>query len=119
VRACHGLSEGGLGVAAAEMAFAGQVGAHLSLEAVPWSGPDEHRRDAVVLFSESNSRFLMEVHPDNAQAFEQALEGCPCACIGETDAGDALTVSGPSGEVLLNAPLARLKAAWQTPLLPH
>ncbi|MFO8008807.1 MAG: phosphoribosylformylglycinamidine synthase subunit PurL, partial [Candidatus Brocadiia bacterium] len=51
VRACHDLSEGGLGVAAAEMAFAGQVGAHLSLEAVPWSGPDEHRRDAVVLFS--------------------------------------------------------------------
>ena len=35
VRACHDLSEGGLGVALAEMAFAGGLGADVSLEKVP------------------------------------------------------------------------------------
>ncbi len=119
VRACHDLSEGGLGVAAAEMAFAGEVGLRLSLKQVPWSGPEEHRLDPVVLFGESNSRFLVEVRPENAQAFERALEGCRCACIGETVEADALTVTGLGGDALLNAPLAQLKAAWQTPLLPH
>ena len=35
VRACHDLSEGGLAVAAAEMAFAGGLGAKISLDDVP------------------------------------------------------------------------------------
>ncbi len=38
VRACHDLSEGGLAVAAAEMAFAGGLGARLSLENLPCAG---------------------------------------------------------------------------------
>ena len=36
VRACHDLSEGGLAVAAAEMAFAGGLGARISLADVPY-----------------------------------------------------------------------------------
>ena len=35
VRACHDLSEGGLAVAAAEMAFAGGFGANIDLQAMP------------------------------------------------------------------------------------
>jgi phosphoribosylformylglycinamidine (FGAM) synthase-like enzyme len=61
VRACHDLSEGGLAVAVAEMAFAGGLGAQIDLHAVPTSCTLDN--PAVRLFSESNSRFLCEVLP--------------------------------------------------------
>ncbi|MHC4578222.1 MAG: phosphoribosylformylglycinamidine synthase subunit PurL [Planctomycetota bacterium] len=50
VRACHDLAEGGLAVAAAEMAIGGNCGVRL--------------RTDVNLFSESPSRFLLEVEDD-------------------------------------------------------
>jgi len=81
VRACHDLSEGGLGVAAAEMARAGRLGVRLDLSCVP-RDPDVTRAD-VILFSESNGRFLVEVRPEDAAGFEAALAGCPFASVGE------------------------------------
>ncbi len=59
VRACHDLSEGGLAVAAAEMAFTGWLGLEIDIDAVPVEGvmrPDQ------LLFSESNGRLLAEIH---------------------------------------------------------
>ena len=61
VRSCHDCSEGGIGAAAAEMAFAGGLGMHLSLAGVPRDA--DVTADAVLLFSESNSRFIVEVAP--------------------------------------------------------
>jgi len=119
VRACHDLSEGGLAVAAAEMAFAGGFGLALDLAAVPYEGDAALRRDDVLLFSESNSRFLVEVRPQDAAAFEAALKGLPAAKIGEVTSGDALTVKGLGGAPVVQAKLADLKAAWQTPLFPE
>src|SRR5262249_39569168 len=53
VRSCHDLSEGGLAVAVAEMAFAGGVGADVTgLRAATEGLPDE-----VLLFAESATRF--------------------------------------------------------------
>ena len=111
VRACHDLSEGGLAVAAAEMAFAGGLGARLSLGGVPREGelPDE-----VLLFAESNTRFLCEVRPQNAAAFEAALAGIPHARIGEVVAADRLEIAGDAARI--SAELATLKEAWQKPL---
>jgi phosphoribosylformylglycinamidine synthase len=112
VRACHDLSEGGLAVAAAEMAFAGGIGARISLENVPCDG----QLDATtVLFSESNTRFLCEVRPGNAAAFGAALAGVPCARIGEVTASGKLQI-GQRQDVILEAELAVLKEAWQKPL---
>ena len=74
VRACHDLSEGGLAVAVAEMAFAGGLGAYLDLADMPFESNDHlgWPRE-VLLFSESNTRFLCEVRPENAADFERAL----------------------------------------------
>jgi phosphoribosylformylglycinamidine synthase len=119
VRACHDLSEGGLAVAAAEMAFAGAIGLNVELARVPYEGSPEHRKDSVLLFSESNSRFLVEVRPQNAHAFEAKLAGLPFACIGRTSDSGLLHVHGLAGEAVVEAPLPRLKAAWQTPLVEH
>jgi phosphoribosylformylglycinamidine synthase len=111
VRACHDLSEGGLGVAAAEMAFAGMLGLRLDLGAAPRTpGLDD---DATLLFSESPSRLLVELRPDDAPAFEAALAGLPYARIGEVTLALELVIAGVAGGEALRADLGELKAAWQ------
>lgn len=113
VRSCHDLSEGGLAVAAAEMAFAGGYGLDLNLQ--PLAGTSVSNDPATLLFSESNTRFLVEVPPDQRTRFEQHLNGLPCTLLGQVAAHDRLTVK--SGDrPLIDTPLANLKAAWQKPL---
>jgi phosphoribosylformylglycinamidine synthase len=112
VRACHDLSEGGLGVAAAEMAFAGALGLRIDLRAVPRpAGLDD---EFVLLFAESPTRFLAEVRPADAVAFEAALAGLPYARVGVVAADAALAITGTSGGEALRADVAELKAAWQS-----
>jgi len=114
VKACHDLSEGGVGVAAAEMAFAGGLGMTLHLDKVPLGGAIA--RNDTILFSESNSRFLVEVTPQDKQRFEQAMKGTDFAAIGEVNKGDKLEIYGINGKKIATAPLAELKGAWQKPL---
>jgi len=114
VRACHDLSEGGLAVAAAEMAFAGGLGLTLVLRDVPVS--DGIDRDEVLLFSESNSRFLVEVPEAQADAFEKLMKNVAFARVGEvTDAG-RLVVRGLAGRKVIDEDVGGLKKAWKTPL---
>ncbi len=112
VRSCHDLSEGGLAVAAAEMAFAGGFGANIDLQAVPCDGDlDASTR----LFSESNTRFLCEVLAENAAAFEAAIAGAAHARIGHVTEGDRLVIHSADATVV-DSDLAALKEAWQQPL---
>lgn len=116
VRSCHDLSEGGLAVAAAEMAFAGEVGVSLELGCVMTEGV---LPDAVLLFSESNTRFLCEVTPENAKRFTGifAAAGVAVSRIGLTEASHAMRVlDGDDEAVIIAADLKALKAAWQKPL---
>lgn len=108
-RACHDLSEGGLAVAVAEMAFAGNIGADVTT--LPGVLPDE-----VKLFSESCTRFVVEVKPEHAAAFEACFAGLPLAKIGTTVAEPRLRIAGAGGEWLVWTKLAELKEAWQKPL---
>jgi phosphoribosylformylglycinamidine synthase len=117
VRACHDLSEGGLAVAIAEMAFAGGFGATIDLSRVNADLPDSTiPRDTVLLFSESNSRFLVEVSPANAPKFEAALAGSVVARIGEVASDARLRIRGLNEKFVVDIPIAELKEAWQKPL---
>jgi phosphoribosylformylglycinamidine synthase len=115
VKACHDCSEGGLGVAAAEMAFAGGMGMTLDLTKVPSS--DNLNRNDKLLFSESNSRFLVEVAPENQYEFEKILEGNYFGLIGTTTPDAIFQVTGLDGEFVLKADIYELKEAWQKTLL--
>lgn len=112
IRSCHDLSEGGLAVAAAEMAFAGGLGLTIDLEQVPIA---DRLPQAAILFSESNSRFLLEVEPDNADALRKTLNGIPCAQIGRTQESQRLEITA-NGTSVVSSSLAALKQAWQAPL---
>jgi phosphoribosylformylglycinamidine synthase II len=114
VRACHDLSEGGIGVAAAEMSFAGGLGMAIYLGKVPLGEAID--RDDHVFFSESNTRFLVEVAPDDKQQFEDLMTGTEFAAIGEVTDKGRLEVYGLDGQLVLSALVAELKEAWQRPL---
>jgi phosphoribosylformylglycinamidine synthase len=114
VRACHDCSEGGIGVACAEMAFAGDLGMEIELKSVPTDGPIE-RNDAL-LFSESNSRFIVEVPLEYQDKFEQIMSGCPIGQIGKITNIKEFKVYGLEGNVVLSADIKELKQAWQSPL---
>jgi phosphoribosylformylglycinamidine synthase len=120
VRACHDLSEGGLAAAAAEMAFAGELGISLRLSDVPQELGDVAgaERDACLLFSESNTRFLCEVTPANCLQFERTLASVPCAAVGEVRSDSRLRIAGTAAgdKMVIDAELADLKEAWQKPL---
>ena len=92
VRACHDCSEGGLAIAAAEMALAGGLGLRLDIESVP--ADDDATHPLLRLFSESTTRWLVEVTPENALAFEDMLHGCVFASLGKVTAEPLLRV-GP------------------------
>ena len=66
VASCHDCSDGGLGIALAEVAFAGGLGMEVDLRRVPATGVD---RNDLLLFSESQSRFVVTVHPENRSGF--------------------------------------------------
>jgi len=156
VRACHDLSEGGLAVAAAEMALAGRLGLQVFLARVPQAvRPDEEaaaeatrlaeampeeeihplaawaKAAVVLLFAESNTRFLCEVRPADVEAFEAALGDVPHALVGEVLETDSLQIfgipqpipderTGQPGQIgtplVIEADLEGLKEAWQRPL---
>jgi len=109
VRACHDLSEGGLAVAAAEMAFSGGLGVELDLGAICVDGD---AGEAARLFGESAGRFLVEVAPDKYDEFLRTLRDCPFGEIGKvTVGGRVVIVSG--GRTVVDVAAADAKAAWQ------
>jgi phosphoribosylformylglycinamidine synthase len=112
LRSCHDLSEGGLATAVAEMALAGGVGADVTeLRGVAAREPDE-----VLLFAESNTRFVVETTPGNAPLLEQLFGDLPLVRIGQTCAELRLRIAGTNGEWIVWAKLAYLKEVWQKTL---
>ncbi len=116
VRSCHDCSEGGIGVAAAEMAFAGGYGMSLNLSNVPTG--EDISYDDFLLFSESNSRFLVEIEPKNQTTFEHHMEGVPIGCLGQVIDSQEFVVDGITQNRVINSSIETLKSAWQTPLAP-
>jgi phosphoribosylformylglycinamidine synthase subunit PurSL len=114
VTAAHDLSEGGLAVALAEMAFSGERGAHVELARVTREGRCDDRS---LLFSESNGRLLVSVPASFEASFERLLAGEPYARVGESTEEPRLRIHGSDGRVAIDEPLSILKGAWQRPLL--
>ncbi len=115
VKSCHDLSEGGLAVAAAEMAFAGGLGLEIDLKGVP--AKDVARND-FLLFSESNSRFLIEIAEADKDEFEGLMRKS-CALIGKVTKEQKLLIHGLNGKVAVDASLDKLRRSWKGTLSPE
>jgi len=110
VKACHDLSEGGLAVASAEMALAGEYGMELRLHNIPADNVD---RNDLILFSESNSRLLVEVSPKVKEEFEALMKGRVCAEIGTVTKTPRLRIYGLNGKIIIDVSLEDLLSSWK------
>ena len=113
VASCHDCSEGGLGVALAEMAFAGGLGMQLSLKGAAREA--DIKRDDVLLFSESNTRFIAEVPRKKQKAFEEHMKGIPLGLLGTIKAKSSFEIKGISGKTCIKTTVQKLKKSWQKP----
>ncbi|RMG80845.1 MAG: phosphoribosylformylglycinamidine synthase subunit PurL [Chloroflexi bacterium] len=120
VRACHDCSEGGWAVTLAEMCIGGGLGAEFDLCAIPAEGG---LSDTARAFAESLTRFVVEVHPEDAPRFEAQMQGVPFARVGQVTQTPALKLRLGLGDI--EFPLAQLADAWgvadrlpQTPVRP-
>ena len=119
VRACHDLSEGGLAVAAAEMAFSGGLGVEIDLAAMPTDLRAASSAEGALavpvgalLFAESAGRFLVEVAPHNYEAFCRATKDLPVGELGKVT-GSGRIVIRAAGNALIDLPIDAAKSAWQ------
>ncbi len=112
IRSAHDVSDGGLAVALAEKAFAGSVGISADLSKV---AVDQDLNDTEILYSETQSRIIVSVAPENASAFEQ-LFGSDARRIGQAIPDRELLIQSRRGGLIIDSPLSKLKASWKATL---
>ena len=120
IRSSHDLSDGGLAVALAEIAFGTGLGLAIEVDSVAASiagggAPDAPRRQLAALYSESPSRFVVTVKPEYRARFEEIMGG-QALRIGETTAEPRLRVADVERR-LVDVPVAELERAWRKELL--
>ncbi|WP_165423511.1 phosphoribosylformylglycinamidine synthase subunit PurL [Ktedonosporobacter rubrisoli] len=118
IRACHDLSEGGFALAAAEMSLASLLGVTIDVGRIPLAQSGDIQRSAqniVRLFSESPSRFLVEIAPEQLGAFEKHMrthEIHDIHYVG-TVAKTASFIVQDGEEELINLSVEELQEAWK------
>jgi phosphoribosylformylglycinamidine synthase len=116
VSSCHDLSDGGLAVSLAEMCFSG-IGASVELsdfeleEDIP--GNAAAGIDFYKLFSESNSRFLVEVSSKNEEAFLKLFKDIPVYQIGQTSRDTKLRIFSSCGSEIMGEDVELIKKQWK------
>ena len=112
IESCHDCSDGGLAVSLAESAFSGGFGMYIDLDKVPKRNIS---RTDYVLFSESQSRFVVTIKPENKKQFEKIMENNEFSLIGIV-LQEPLFIVKKLNQKYENINLAELKKAWQNPL---
>jgi phosphoribosylformylglycinamidine synthase len=113
IASCHDCSDGGLAVALAEVAFAGGLGMDIDLNFVPYRGK---KRNDYILFSETASRFVVTVHPEDQRKFENIMAGNIISAIGFVTSDGLFQVTGLGGKLIIKEKIRKFKDAWQKPL---
>jgi phosphoribosylformylglycinamidine (FGAM) synthase-like enzyme len=109
VSSCHDCSEGGAAVAISEMCIGGHIGANIFLAEMPQT---ENIRSYELLFSESPSRFIVEVRKENKENFEKIVQGVPYGLIGCVSGDEKLLIHDKNNDVVVGAALSELKQVW-------
>jgi phosphoribosylformylglycinamidine synthase len=105
-----------LGCALAESAFAGNLGIESDLTAAPVSGIF---RDDFLLFSESQSRFIVSIRKKDLQAFKELFRSIPFGVLGKTRKDKRFIIKGMQGKIIIDISIEKLLEAWQAPFKIH
>jgi phosphoribosylformylglycinamidine synthase len=111
VRSCHDLSDGGLWVTLAESCLGGDLGASVTLDAVPVPAGSGRLGVERLLFCETPSRFLVSVGPRDRKRWERAMAGVPMGLLGEVLAEPRVRISA-SGAPVAEVEVADIRRAW-------
>jgi len=108
IASCHDVSEGGIGVAVAEMAFGSPLGVELNLSA-------DVKDNRAFLFSETPSRFIVEVTPEAKNEFEIIIGARGAQFIGRTVKDPSFVLK--NGDLVMGkVPIPELKTIWKSAL---
>ncbi|OQB74143.1 MAG: Phosphoribosylformylglycinamidine synthase 2 [candidate division TA06 bacterium ADurb.Bin131] len=108
VRSCHDCSEGGLIITISEMMIGSGYGVEIDIEKIL----TDIKEPVVVLFSESQGRFIVEVDESCVDRFEKLFQNLPCACIGRIIPAFYLKVFSGDNQ-LLNVDGEEIKQNWR------
>ena len=111
IASAHDCSDGGLVVALAEKAFAGGLGIEADIANVKTKNK---LTDTQILYSETASRIIITVRPENTEAVE-AVFGNDISQIGHVLLEKRLKIKGSNG-IIIDSSIDELKAAWKEPL---
>lgn len=112
INSAHDCSDGGFGVAIAEMTFSGGKGCEIDLSRLPYNG--EVRKD-FILFSESAGRIIFTTNHKDANKIKQIFKNLPVSQIGYVTNTPLLKISNGT-EIVLQEDINTLKFYWQKPL---
>jgi phosphoribosylformylglycinamidine synthase len=76
----------------------------------------KHLRNDAILFSESNSRLIVEVERRKQKDFEKLLKNIPFGLIGCVSKGKAFNIYGLDSKPCVKTDIGTLKEAWLKPL---
>ncbi|AXF57523.1 phosphoribosylformylglycinamidine synthase subunit PurL [Salicibibacter kimchii] len=100
IQSAHDIAEGGLAVALAECVMRTELGAEVTMD-----------DDAADLFSETQSRYVISVAPEHADALEQAIPAAKH--YGTVSKEPSLYVKTAEGRTLIDQPTNHLTHVWK------
>ena len=86
---------------------------NIALSNVPYRGK---KRNDYILFSETASRFVVTIHPQDKVKFEKIMAGNIVSEIGFVSADRLFQITGLNGKLIIKEKINKLKEAWQKPL---
>ncbi|MGQ0535167.1 MAG: phosphoribosylformylglycinamidine synthase subunit PurL [Methanobacteriota archaeon] len=107
VASAHDVSMGGLGVALTEMAIGGDVGVRADVKGIPL-------RPDLALFSESNTRWVLETAAPSKLAVNAKRVGIPLVKLGRVQGRDVVFTKGT--KALARVPIDDATKAWRNGL---
>ena len=111
ITSCHDLSDGGFAVALAEMCIGGRIGCHVELDRIPTI---ENLSVTELLYSETASRLLLTVSPDNIAPFEQLMGGS-AKYLGRVVEHSQLIITN-GNTIIIDTPVEQLAVSFKSTL---
>lgn len=111
IASCHDISEGGIGVCLSEMAIGGDIGATIDISKI-----NPSLRTDFKLFSESNTRWILEVKNEKSRDFENLIikQKIPIMKIGQTI--ENKLIINDNEQQVIELPIHQIRESWERPI---
>ena len=104
IASCHDVSDGGIGVCISEMCIGGNIGAEIDVSKI------SNLRSDLKIFSESNTRWIVEITRGNENEFEKIMKNLNLNKIGKV-CGERLIINDDSKNII-DLKIDKIKETW-------